>query len=37
MIYLFLLETKPFKKENIDSYLKPEERKSPVKSPSPKK
>ena len=38
MIYLFLLETKPFKKENIDSYLKPEERQSLTKSPkSPKK
>ena len=37
MIYLFLLENKPFKKENIDSYLKPEERKSPTISPSPKK
>ena len=37
MIYLFLLETKPFKKENVDSYLKPEERNSPPKSPSPKK
>ena len=37
MIYLFLLENKPFKRENIDSYLKPEERKSPTISPSPKK
>ena len=37
IIYLFLLERKPFKKENVDSYLKPEERQSPVKSPSPKK
>ena len=38
MIYLFLLENKPFKRENIVSYLKPEERKtSPNISPSPKK
>ena len=37
MIYLFLLETKPFKKENIDSYLKPDQKKSPQISPSPKK
>ena len=37
MIYLFLLENKPFKRENINSYLKPEERNSPTISPSPKK
>ena len=37
MIYLFLLENKPFKRENINSYLKPEERNSPSLSPSPKK
>jgi hypothetical protein len=37
MIYLFLLETKPFKKENIDSYLKPDQKISPQISPSPKK
>ena len=40
VIYLFLLENKPFKKENIESYIKPEERKerkSPKASPSPKK
>ena len=37
MIYLFLLENKPFKKENVESYLKPEERISPKASPSPKK
>ena len=36
MIYLFLLGNKPFKKENIESYIKPEERKA--HSPkSPKK
>ena len=36
MIYLFLLGNKPFKKENIESYMKPEERKA--HSPkSPKK
>ena len=36
MIYLFLLGNKPFKKENIESYMKPEERKA--RSPkSPKK
>ena len=36
MIYLFLLENKPFKKENIESYMKPEERQA--RSPkSPKK
>ena len=37
MIYLFLLENKPFKRENVESYLKPEERNSPTISPSPKK
>ena len=38
MIYLFLLENKPFKRENIISYLKPEERKNAMNlSPSPKK
>ena len=38
MIYLFLLENKPFKRENLYSYLKPEDRKSsPTISPSPKK
>ena len=36
MIYLFLLGNKPFKKENIESYIKPEERRA--HSPkSPKK
>ena len=37
MIYLFLLENKPFKKENIESYMKPEEKKSPKSPKSPKK
>jgi Ca2+-binding EF-hand superfamily protein len=38
MIYLFLLENKPFKRENIISYMKPEERKNATNlSPSPKK
>ena len=38
MIYLFLLENKPFKRENIISYMKPEERKNTTTlSPSPKK
>ena len=38
MIYLFLLENKPFKRENIISYMKPEERKNATTlSPSPKK
>ena len=38
MIYLFLLENKPFKRENIISYMKPEERKKAINlSPSPKK
>ena len=38
MIYLFLLENKPFKRENIISYMKPEERKNAKNlSPSPKK
>ena len=38
MIYLFLLENKPFKRENIISYLKPEERQNATNlSPSPKK
>ena len=37
MIYLFLLENKPFKKENVETYLKPEERKDKPISPSPKK
>ena len=37
MIYLFLLGNKPFKKENIESYIKPSDQK-PSKSPkSPKK
>ena len=38
MIYLFLLENKPFKRENIISYMKPEERKNTTTlSSSPKK
>ena len=38
MIYLFLLENKPFKRDNIISYMKPEERKNATNlSPSPKK
>ena len=37
MIYLFLLSNKPFKKENIESYIKPEDHKHQASSPSPKK
>ena len=37
MIYIFLLGNKPFKKENIESYIKPGESKSPKSPKSPKK
>ena len=37
MIYLFLLGNKPFKKENIESYIKPGDRKNSKSPKSPKK
>ena len=37
MIYLFLLENKPFKKENIESYIKPGDNKYSKSPKSPKK
>jgi len=37
MIYLFLLENKPFKKENIESYIKPGDNNNSKSPKSPKK
>jgi len=37
MIYLFLLGNKPFKKENIESYIKPDDHKASKSPKSPKK